>query len=131
GLEAPHDDAHTIPGRTGGRTIGQTNAPAVEVPEIFNEMSVAYTIGFQQSHPESDGKFRRVEVRVNRPGLTILPAEVGYFPPNAKQIGKADVATERGNPTTLALSGLIPLTDEPLRLSIAHFAATGKKDSAE
>ncbi len=129
GLEAAQDDDHTLSGRTGGRTIAQTNTPAVEVPEIFDELRVAYTIGFQQSHPESDGKFRRVEVRVNRPGVTILPAEIGYFPPSAKQIGKAGVATARGNPTTLALAGLIPLSDEPLRLSIAPFAATGKGDS--
>ncbi len=112
-----------LPAVTGGRAISQTNTPAVEVPAVFQELNVAYTIGFQQTPPESDGRFRRVQVRVNRPDVIILPADLGYFPPNAKSAAKADLATRAGNPTTLALSGLVALPDEPLRLAVAPFAA--------
>ena len=77
------DDERTIAGRTGGRTIAQTNTPAAEIPAVFRELSVAYTIGFQQDKPETDGRFRRVEVRVNRPDVIIEPSEHGYFPTSA------------------------------------------------
>jgi len=122
------DDSHlTLPGVTGGRTIGQTNTPAAEVPGIFRELRVAYTIGFQ-TQPQSDTRFRRVQVRVNRPGATIWPAELGYFPPSTKNLAKAASATRAGSPTTLALSGIVPLSDEPLRLAVAPFAAGDSRD---
>jgi hypothetical protein len=123
----PIDGADTLPGVTGGASIGQTNTPAAEVPGIFRELSVAYTIGFQ-TPPQSDGRFRRVQVRVNRPGALILPSELGYFPPGAKDLAKAATATKAGKPTTLALSGIVPLPDEPLRLAIAPFAAGDARD---
>jgi VWFA-related protein len=127
GRAVPDDDEQSLPGRTGGRTIGQTNTPAAEVPGIFRDLSVAYTIGFQ-TQPQADGRFRRVQVRVNRPGATIWPAELGYFPPSAKNLAKAASATKAGNPTTLALSGIVPLSDEPLRLAVAPFAAGDSRD---
>jgi VWFA-related protein len=117
----PQDGTDTLPGMTGGASIGQTNTPAAEVPGLFQELSVAYTIGFQ-TPAQSDGRFRRVQVRVNRPGALILPAELGYFPPNAKDLAKAASATKVGTPTTLALSGIVPVSDEPLRLAVAPFA---------
>jgi VWFA-related protein len=122
GGAAPQDDERTIPGRTGGRTIAQTNTPAAEISTVFRELSVAYTVGFQQAKPESDGRFRRVEVRVNRPDVTIEPAQHRYFPTNAKRAASVAAAAKAASPATLALSGIVPLPDEPLRLTIAPFA---------
>ena len=125
GREVPRDHEKTIPGRTGGRTYGQNNTPVVFVPEIFRELSVSYTIGFQPTEPYSDGRFKRVQVRVNRPDVMIFPLETGFFPVNPKHAAAAKAAAAKTASTSLALSGLIPVTDEPLRLTLAPFAAAG------
>jgi len=125
GAEVPRDHEKTIPGRTGGRTYGQNNTPVVFVPEIFRELSVSYTIGFQPTEPYTDGRFKRVQVRVNRPDVMIFPLETGFFPANPKQVAAAQALAAKTASTSLALSGLVPVTDEQLRLVLAPFAAVG------
>jgi hypothetical protein len=93
-------------------------------------LSVAYTIGFQQAKPETDGRFRRVEVRVNRPDVIIEPAQHRYFPTNAKRAASVAAAAKAASPATLALSGIVPLPDEPLRLAVAPFANPDAADGA-
>jgi hypothetical protein len=104
--------------------------PALEIPDVFRELSLRYTIGYQATEPNPDGRFRRVEVRVNRPDVIVLPRSPSYFAPKPGDLAGA-IATERATPkTTLALSGLIPLADEPLRLVVAPFAPAATATTA-
>ena len=118
--------ARTIAERTGARAIVDTNAPHAEVPSLFRELSVHYVIGYSDTAPQADGRFRRVQIKVNnRPDLIVEPPERNYFAPTAQDVAKAgrSLAKDRAAPvTTLALAGLIPLADEPLRLAVAPFA---------
>jgi len=112
----------TLASKTGGRIIAQTNTPAALVPMAFKELNVAYTIGFQPKELDTDGRFKRIQVKVNRPGAVILPEETGYFPAKSKETTAALAIASKSPRTSLALSGLVPLTDEPLRLVLAPFA---------
>ena len=113
----------TLASKTGGRNIAQTNTPAADVPAVFQELNVVYTIGFEPKELDSDGRFKRIDVRVNRPGAIILPQDIGYFPAKSKETKAALAIASKSPPTSLALSGLVPVTDEPLRLVLAPFAA--------
>jgi hypothetical protein len=122
GGPAAHTSERSIAGATGGRWIASTNMPALEIPDVFRELSLRYTIGYQATEPNPDGRFRRVEVRVHRPDVIVLPRTPSYFAPKAKDLHRVATAERTAPETTLALSGIIPLADEPLRLVVAPFA---------
>jgi VWFA-related protein len=93
---------------TGGRAIVGNNAPASQVPVILNENASYYLLTFRSSGTGSTGKFRRVEVKVNRPGVEVRSRR-GYI---EGRTGGATVAAGV-NP---ALGRLIPATQLELGL---------------
>jgi len=101
---------------TGGHAIVNTNSPRASVPTIFAELSLHYIVGYEASAPTLDGRFQRVQIQVNRKGVTVEPAEVGYYNPTPKSVVRETVAAT-GAATTVAMSGIIPMSDERLRLT--------------
>ena len=51
--------------------------------QIARELASQYSIGYYSSNTKTDGKFRKVEVKVNKPGL-VARTKKGYY---AKKIG--------------------------------------------
>ena len=101
---------------TGGRAIALTNAPAERVPEVFRENSVHYTLAYEAPKAFADGRYHRIEVRVNREGAIVQPDGARMF------LSSKPAAGVPIPETTRALSGLVPLAGEPLRLAIAAVA---------
>jgi VWFA-related protein len=61
--------------------------------KITEEVRNQYTIGYYSKEPMIDGKYRKIDVRILRPGLTVI-AKDGYFPrPNATQHAPAATPT--------------------------------------
>lgn len=65
---------------------------------------------------------RRIQVRVNRPGVLIEPSDALVLSLSEKQLEHEEKNALRVLPTTVALSGILPMADEPLRLAVAPFA---------
>jgi Ca-activated chloride channel family protein len=67
---------------TGGRVYFPTDAR--ELPKIYQsiweELSSQYSIGYSSGNPKRDGAWRRILVRVQRPGLTARTKQ-GYYGP--------------------------------------------------
>ncbi len=90
GLDAPTDGMavdrrqdyidflRIVSSETGGRAIVNLNEPSRLVPRVFRENSSYYLIGFQSTSPELDGKYRKIQVRVNRRGVDVRTRS-GYF----------------------------------------------------
>ena len=74
-----------------------------------------------------DGKFRRLEVRVDRPGVEVR-ARNGYQSekPEAAMKRKSELASR---PLGAALAGILPKSDLPLQLTAVPFAVPGKKEA--
>lgn len=108
---------------TGGRAFPDRNEFGTALTSIFQENGSYYLLGYQPPNPAADGKHRRVEVRVNRPGL-IVRTRSGYY--NAKA---RDEKAEAAAPLTAAMSGLLPKADVPLDVMAAPFAIPGKNDA--
>ena len=94
---------------------------------IFIENASYYLLGYQATDMRQDGKQRRIEVRVNRPGVEVR-ARNGYVAekPDAVAKRKADLASR---PLGAALAGILPKSDLPLQLTAVPFAVPGKKEA--
>jgi VWFA-related protein len=126
GLEAGSslaDDLLMFSDATGGRTTRLTNAPWEGVPQMFRENSSYYLLGFQPTDTRRNGRFRPIEVRVNRPGLTVRTRN-GYYAPREV---RAERPSRQPGPSVLdaAISGGLPAGDLPLGVVAAPFASPG------
>jgi VWFA-related protein len=80
------DELKTIAENTGGVAVVGSNDFRPGVQQIFHENQSYYLLGYQQTGP-ADGKFRKIEVRVNRPGL-VAYARAGRNAPGAPDMVK-------------------------------------------
>jgi VWFA-related protein len=66
---------------TGGTLDSERNLNGIEksYAAIAEEARTQYTLGYMSHQPFIDGKFRKIEVRVDRPGVEVI-AKRGYYP---------------------------------------------------
>jgi VWFA-related protein len=68
-------------GATGGQIDPETRTPGIarSFAKIAEEVRTQYTVGYYSHEPFVDGKYRKLEVKVLRPNLTVIAKE-GYYP---------------------------------------------------
>ncbi len=75
---------------TGGKVFDASRmedlGPAFE--QVAKELSSQYSVGYYSSNTKHDGKFRRVEIKVKRPGLSARTKK-GYYAPKDNPPKKA------------------------------------------
>jgi VWFA-related protein len=66
---------------TGGAPDSERGVNGIEksYAKIAEEARTQYTLGYYTHQPFIDGKFRKIEVRVDRPGIEVV-AKNGYYP---------------------------------------------------
>jgi VWFA-related protein len=82
--DALHQFLQTLAENTGGRAVINTSALADNVDRIFGEDAAYYLVGYQTSNSAPDGRFRKITVKVSRPGATVLTRS-GYWAPRPDQ----------------------------------------------
>jgi len=120
-----HDFLKAVSANTGGFAITDTNDVEPALTRVFRENGSYYLLGYQVPDPKAGGRFRRIEVQVNRPGVTVR-TRTGYFeprPPNKS-------AGARPSPLTAAISGIVPRVEVPMQVTAAPFAVAGKRAAA-
>jgi VWFA-related protein len=77
---------------TGGNFDAEFRTGTIEksFQKIAEEARAQYTLGYYTHEPFIDGKYRKVEVRVLRPNLTVI-AKQGYYPPVGDSIRPSSV----------------------------------------
>jgi hypothetical protein len=83
----------------------------------FLESSTYYLVGFQSSDPGTDGRFRKIEVTVNRSGVEVR-TRTGYYAPKKAASG----------PAGAVINGL-PAGDLPVHVTAAPFAVPGRREA--
>jgi VWFA-related protein len=70
-----------VSSQTGGQVDPEFRTGGIETSfaKITEEVRSQYTIGYYSHEPMIDGKYRNVDVRILRPGLTVV-AKGGYWP---------------------------------------------------
>jgi VWFA-related protein len=111
------DGAENLAADTGGFSVRDTNDFAAGTVRIGRESRSYYLLGYNPGPVPADGRFRKIEVRLRRKGLTVR-ARRGYYAPGG---GPAEAAapekrkTEPDLQRALDAPGIV--SDIPLRLS--------------
>ena len=131
GLEVGHkvsEEFGILSDNTGGRAFANTNTPWDGVPQVFRENSSYYLLGFRPANATQDGRFRKITVKVSRPGLEVR-TRAGYYAAKPERPAKPST---RPTPTAIdrALSNGLPTGDVPLALSVNAVPVAGRKDPA-
>ncbi len=121
-VRRPEDELGTLADATGGFTVKDTNAPEAAAPQMFRENSSYYMLGFQPRDLVRNGRFRSIEVRVNRPGVTVRTRD-GYFAPRDERPA-APSRRPQPSATERAIAGALPSGDVPMSVAVAPMAGT-------
>jgi VWFA-related protein len=112
------DTYYALAKDTGGRAMFDNNDLSLGVRAAADAVTGYYIIGFYTSHPEKDGKYRRLKV-VLREGLSAeLSYRPGYY--GEKEYAKFN-ATERERQLEEALRAEDPVTDIAMAMEINYF----------
>ncbi|HKV37827.1 MAG TPA: VWA domain-containing protein, partial [Blastocatellia bacterium] len=74
----PHSGLGQLSDETGGFLIANTNNLAPGLLRVDEDMRFHYEINYAPKNPEYDGRFRQIDVKVNKPGLEVFTRK-GYF----------------------------------------------------
>jgi hypothetical protein len=77
------DGAETLARETGGLVL-QTNDLVAGLERVADESRVTYLLGYEPANAKRDGRYRKLEVEVLRPGLHVR-ARAGYFAAKGKE----------------------------------------------
>jgi VWFA-related protein len=130
GLEVAVDisaDLDMLADATGGRTFKNTNAPEEGVPQMFRENGSYYVLGIQPVNLTRNGRFRPIEVRVNRPGVTVR-TRAGYFAPRDERPPRPSNRPQP-SPAERAIAGALPSGELPMSLTAAPVAGESARQS--
>ena len=113
-----NDALWSVANATGGFAVTNTNSFTAQLSQIFRETGSYYLLGFRSAY--ADGKFRRISVTVNRPGVSVRSRN-GYYAPAPEKPEKA------ASPLFKALNGALPDPDLYMRAMAVPFAAADHK----
>lgn len=124
-ITAMNDYLAMAAANTGGRVVMNVNDFEPGIKDMFQENSSYYLIGFEPLNSNSDGKLRRIEVKVNRPDVEVR-SRSGYLPPTASTTRPTSVQTQLER----AAAGLLPDGSLPMRVAACVFALPGRHVSS-
>jgi VWFA-related protein len=74
------EGSENLADESGGFTVKNTNDLSAGIQKIANESRAYYLLGYAPANTARDGKWRKIEVKVNRKGVNIRSRK-GYFAP--------------------------------------------------
>lgn len=122
-VQARVESLRTLADNTDGLAVVDTNALDQGVARIVADMTSYYLAGYYSSNTKLDGRYRKISVRVKRPGVEVR-ARRGYKALEASDLLPATAsasATPAGPPAgvTAALATLVPGRPAALRTRAA------------
>ncbi len=118
------DFLKSVAENTGGFAVTDTNDATPGIQQALRENASYYMLGYVPASTRAAGRYRKIDVRVTRPGVTVRTRS-GYFeasPPRPQAARKVAPAA-----STAALEGLLPKTDLTMHLATLPLASPGKK----
>ncbi len=107
----------TLSSDTGGKAFFDSNDFAPAFAQVQRDTSAYYAIGFHSSNPARDGKYRKLTIKINRPGMKIEYRPGYYAPADFKHSGREDRERELDE----QLASDLPATDVAVYLDAMYF----------
>ena len=113
----------TLAADTGGKAFLDSNDFGRVFKGVQDDTSMYYLLGYHSTNTARDGKYRRITVRVNRPGVKIDFRRGYYADADFRHSNKED--RERQLQEELAAD--LPNTDLPVYLATAYFRVSDNR----
>ena len=107
----------TLSSDTGGKAFFDSNDFAPAFAQVQKDTSAYYAIGFHSTNPARDGRYRKLTIRINRPGIKLEYRPGYYAPADFQHAGKED--RERDLQDQLASD--LPATDMAVYMDAMYF----------
>jgi len=122
-IRLSQDGLKTLAEETGGFAVTSTNDTASQLQKIVDDNSSYYVLGYYPANERRDGRYRKIEVRLTRPGL-IVHARKGYVAPSGK--APAPKKADASNTTSPAVRDALNSPLQTTGLTLSMFAAPFK-----
>jgi VWFA-related protein len=119
-LRDQQQSLRTLAEETGGFASVSSNDFTGAFRRIVDENSSYYVLGYYATNEKRDGRFRKIEVRLTRPGLTVVHRK-GYVAPKGKP--SVDKKTNANAPGSKELRDAVNSPLQLTGLKLAVFAA--------
>jgi len=117
-LQRTQDSLYALAKDTGGKAMFDYNDLSLGIVQAAESMTSYYLIGYYSTHPEADGRFRRVRVTLRKDVDAELSYRQGYYAEKAfVKFNAAD--KERQLEDALMLED--PITDIPMAMEVNYF----------
>jgi VWFA-related protein len=113
----------TLASDTGGRAFLDSNDFSKIFTGVQQDTSTYYLLGYHSTNQARDGRYRRIVVKSNLPGVKI-DYRRGYYAPADYKHSTAD---DKERQLEEELASELPATDFPLYLGVAYFRLEGNK----
>src|SRR5579872_1449523 len=107
----------TLSSDTGGKAFFDSNDFAPAFAQVQKDTSAYYAIGFHSANPARDGKYRKLTIKLNRPGVKLEYRPGYYAPADFKHSGHEDRERELDE----QLASDLPATDIAVYLDAMYF----------
>jgi VWFA-related protein len=107
----------TLSSDTGGKAFFDSNDFAPAFAQVQKDNSAYYAIGFHSTNPARDGKYRKLTVKIDRPGVKLDYRPGYYAPADFKHSGKEDREQELQD----QLASDLPATDMAVYMNAMYF----------
>jgi VWFA-related protein len=107
----------TLSTDTGGKAFFDSNDFAPAFAQVEKDTSAYYAIGFHSTNPARDGKYRKLTVKITRPGVKLEYRPGYYAPADFRHSGHEDREQELED----QLASDLPATDMAVYLDALYF----------
>jgi VWFA-related protein len=120
-VQRSQESLRVLSHETGGIAVVNQNDVGEGLRRIVDDNSHYYLLGYYPAHDLSDGKYRRIEVRVKRPGVKVRTRK-GYVSSKIT-VGEA----RESEPLSDVLNSPLPASGLPIRVFAAPIGLNQKK----
>lgn len=117
--------ARDLAALTGGVSLVDTNDPTAGIDRAVRDASSHYVLTYEPETPAKGLEYRRIEVKVRRPGLRVL-ARRGYQAPGTRPPPPMKVPESLPPQLRALLAGVMPDDGLPMRVQAVPVSRKGK-----
>lgn len=120
---ASQETLTTLAADTGGKAFLDSNDLGQVFDRVQKDNSVYYVLGYTSNNPVRDGKYRHIQVKVNRTGLSLEFRKGYYAPKDFQHFNSEDKEQQMAD----ELAADLPNTDVAVYMAASYFRLDDRK----